>query len=360
MFSFFITNLKLFLSICLYIIFLSSTLTAKENDLFTSEDIKIEFSYFKNENIRNKAINKAEKIAFTQISKKLLSPFDYQNLSTTDDLDISYFVESIEFIDEKITSDYYSAVFSIKFNKFRVREYYNSQSLLYSELGSNEINTYVIFSNPDQFFILFNMWNTKWKKITKIGDKLSLKINTFDQLDVKNLSINSYLDGNGITKDNFQLLNDYIVIWCIPNKTNSSKIKFDVLIKLEINNEIKVITKSYTEKYNLYRDDIFEFLMNDVKKELLNMWIEVTAESNELYVYDFKYISNDLSQWISLKQKLENVELLRAYSITSFNINEVEGRIKFAGDNNKLELVLSQNNIKAVNLGPYYQIYYDY
>ena len=67
-----------------------------------------------------------------------------------------------------------------------------------------------------------------------------------------------------------------------------------------------------------------------------------------------KILKNDKK--ILLKSILEKIELISSYYILSFDLNSLEGIIEFHGDNNKFELVLSQNNVLPVNLGESYKI----
>ena len=89
---------------------------ADENvDFFSSSGIKVNLSFSNETDIRNTAISKAEEIAFKRVSVKLLTPEDYKKLSKLKDIDISYFVESIEFVDEKISTETYLGEFNIYF-----------------------------------------------------------------------------------------------------------------------------------------------------------------------------------------------------------------------------------------------------
>ena len=81
-------------------------------------------------------ISKAEKLAFEKISKKLLSPSDLNQIIKLNDINYEYLVESIEFVDEKISPQTYSGSFNVYFSPFKVREFYESRSLTYSELSS--------------------------------------------------------------------------------------------------------------------------------------------------------------------------------------------------------------------------------
>ena len=144
--------------------FINSCLANDNVDFFSSSGIKVNLSFSNETDIRNSAISKAEEIAFKRVSVKLLTPEDYKKLSKLKDIDISYFVESVEFVDEKISTETYLGEFNIYFSPFRIKEFYKSNSLTFSEVSSQNITVNVAFSNSNQFFILFNLerdiiWN---------------------------------------------------------------------------------------------------------------------------------------------------------------------------------------------------------
>ena len=96
------SNTKQISFVIVFLFALINSCLANENvDFFSSSGIKVNLSFSNETDIRNTAISKAEEIAFKRVSVKLLTPEDYKKLSKLKDIDISYFVESIEFVDEK-------------------------------------------------------------------------------------------------------------------------------------------------------------------------------------------------------------------------------------------------------------------
>ena len=101
---------------------------------------------------------------------------------------------------------------------------------------------------------------------------------------------------------------------------------------------------------------ISDSLIEDIKNELLLTWIDLTKQSNDRFSYNFVYDINSIDDWVKLRTELETLELLDSFHITAFNLSSIEGVINFSGNNNKLELIMSQNNIDVANMGPYYKI----
>ena len=338
---------------------INSSLANENISFFSSYGIKINLSFSNDTDIRNAAISKAEEIAFKRVSVKLLTPEDYKKLSKLNDIDISYFVESIEFVDEKISTETYLGEFNVHFSPFRIKEFYKSNSLTFSEVSSQNITVSVAFSNSNQFFILFNLWNTEWKKIKNIGNKINLDIRTFSQKEMGNIDLSNFLENKDIRGNNLINENDLILIWCSPIYERLNELRFDLIIKFNLNQKEKIIRKSYLTDYSLFRDDIFSPLIEDINNELLLTWIDLTKQSDEVYRFKFVYDIENISDWVELQNRLQSVKLLEEYKPSLFTSDKVEGYVDFLGNGDKFVLLLSQNKINAVNLGPYYRISLD-
>ncbi len=345
------------------IIFLCSLInfgTANENiDFFSSFGIKINLPFSNESDVRNIAISKAEELAFKKVSVKLLTPEDYKKLNKIKNIDISYFVESIEFVDERISTESYLGEFNVHFSPFLLKEFYNSNSLIFSEVSSRNIRANVAFSNSNEFFILFNLWNTEWRKIKNIGRKINLDIKTFSQNEMKNINLSTFLENKNLEGDTLGDEIDIISIWCNPFYENSNELRFDLIIKINLNQKEKIIRRSYLTDYSLFKDDIFSPLIEDISNELLLTWIDITKPSDEVYKFKFVYDIENIIDWVELQNRLQTVNLLKEYKPSLFKSDKVEGYIKFLGNEDKFVLLLSQNKIKAVNLGQYFKITLD-
>ena len=346
--------LKIILFFPLYILLIGNILA---DSYFTVENIEIKLDFDKDRDIRNLAIEKAQGQAIVQLSEKLLFPNDYKIFKKNINKEnFSYLVESIEFIDEVITENVYRGVFNINFNPFRVREYYTSRSFIFSEVKSNEIKVFINLDQKESFFILNNIWNTKWTETQNKEGTLDLNIVTLNNSYYNDLSLDSFLSGDF---DHSELINNssnVIFIWCEPKLISNGNIEFEIISKIIINNKNSILRSTYVEEYNVYQDNMLDSTINDLKQEILQYWIKVTSQEVDRFKYKFNFNFNSLNEWVSLKNSLEKIGLISNYRILSFNLNNVEGIIEFHGDSNKFELVLSQNNIQSVNLGEYYTI----
>tara|TARA_B100000401_G_scaffold438394_1_gene386791 strand:- start:1166 stop:2245 length:1080 start_codon:yes stop_codon:yes gene_type:complete len=346
--------LKIILFFSVYILLIGNILA---DSYFTVENIEIKLDFDTDRDIRNLAIEEAQTKAIIELSEKLLSPNDYQIFKKNINKEsFSYLVESIEFIDEVITEDFYRGVFNINFNPYKVREYYTSRSFIFSEVKSKEMKVFINFDQKESFFILNNIWNTKWSETQNTENNLNLYINTLNDSYFDDLSLDSFLSGDF---DHSELIKDFsniIFIWCEPKLISEGNIQFEIISKIIINNKNTILRSTYVEEYNIYKDNMLDSTINDLKQEILQHWVKVTSQEVDKFKYKFNFNFNSLKEWVSLKNSLEKIGLISNYRILSFNLNNIEGIIEFHGDNNKFELILSQNNIQSVNLGEYYNI----
>ena len=346
--------MKALLFFSVYILFIGN---AYANSYFSIKNIEIELEFDNDKDIRNLAIEKAQVQALEDLSEKLLSPNDYEIfLADKEEEKYSYLVESIEFVDETITEEYYKGIFNINFNPYKIREYYTSRSLMFSEVKSKEIKVFTILDKQNSFFILNNIWNTEWIESVNKDVNLELNIQTFDHDQYKNISLNSFLSGDF---DHPNLLGDssnVVFIWCEPKLISNGMIEFNIISKIIVNNKNTIFRSTYTDEYNLYKDDLIDSIISDLKEQILVNWVRLTSQADEKFKYTFNFNFESINEWVSLKAILETIELISNYHILSFDLHSVEGIIEFHGDNNKFELVLSQNNILPVNLGKIYKI----
>ena len=103
-YQFFAKHIKHLLAVIL-ILFFNFSVMANDDLFFSEMNIEVNIPYVNNSNVRNLAISKAEKLAFEKISKKLLAPSDFNQIIKFNNINYEYLVDSIEFIDEKISSN---------------------------------------------------------------------------------------------------------------------------------------------------------------------------------------------------------------------------------------------------------------
>ena len=72
-----------------------------------------------------------------------------------------------------------------------------------------------------------------------------------------NTDLSNFLENKDIEGNNLNDENDIILIWCSPIYEKLNELRFDLIIKFNLNKKEKIIRKSYLTDYSLFRDDIF-------------------------------------------------------------------------------------------------------
>ena len=139
------------------------------------EDIDITFNTNKTGEIRNKAIGLAESNGLSRLAQKILTTEDFKKFQKKNDIDVNYIVESIEFSNEILSDNYYKASINIKFNPYRTREFFRENNFNFSEMQSNPIPFYAVLANHEQYFIVNNEWEKRWKELILTNDTLNLE-----------------------------------------------------------------------------------------------------------------------------------------------------------------------------------------
>ena len=154
---------------------------SEANPIFLINNIEITVNTDKSKNMRNNAMINAEIKALDILAKKTLTTIDYKEFQKINNIDANYLVESIEFVNEIMSEDFYLAVFNIKFNPYRTREFFQANSLTFSEIKSNQIPLYATFSNHKELYLMDNFWEEKWREKSLVHEFIDLSYNTISR-----------------------------------------------------------------------------------------------------------------------------------------------------------------------------------
>ena len=323
---------------------------SEANPIFLINNIEITVNTDNSKNMRNNAMINAEIKALDILAKKTLTTIDYKEFQKINNIDASYLVESIEFVNEIMSEDFYLAVFNIKFNPYRTREFFQANSLTFSEIKSNQIPLYATFSNHKELYLMDNFWEEKWREKSLVHEFIDLSYNTISREIKSDLSLSKFLNLDFIqNKTDFEE-NNLVLIWCEP-RVKGNKIELNIISKIIINNKSKIIQNSFLEEFSIndpeYLNDVIEVLVDNV----YNHWIKVTSHSENLTRYSFVYNVRNLEEWFLIKQILEGIDTISSYEIHEFDTKEIKGSINFYGNLDKFRLILNQYKIHTTDLG---------
>ena len=333
------------------ICFLISSPT-KADSTFQVSNIDIQIETQSSINVRNIAIQSAENKGLDLLAKKILTTNDYLKFRRLNSVDASFLVESLEFLDEVILKNKYKVTFNIRYNPIRVREFLKAHNLTYTETKSKKIPLYAILANHEEFYNVDKSWRNKWSE--KIGTHYALNIDYINlSREQKNLlTLPSFLNLDFITSDQIYDSNNLILIWCEP-KIKGSKIEFNIISKIIINNKTKIISNNFLKDFSINDSEYIDEIIIALENNIYNHWVDTTSRSSDVQNHKFQFNFNDFNEWLAVRNILRNLDSIASFQISEISNKKIEGDIEFFGDVSKLRLILNENNVHVSDLGSF-------
>ena len=345
-------KLYLFLLINIFMILPSNTYPDSKS-FYNAQDIKVIINYNADSDIRNSAIEIAKRNGLNQISRDLLGEEEFKRLNT-EDINISNLIESIEVESEKISLDTYEGIFSIYFNPYRVREFYASNSLIFSDVVLKNLPITIGFKDSDKFFLFSNIWKTGWKSVQSIENKIFTKIQLAEEFnalnDASDFLRSSYVDISASNEKN------EVLIWSEIRKISENELTMDIIVKFLINNKSNTFQKTFSENIDIIDKTLFNEMIKEIEKEILNIWIKSTKTNSKIEIISFQYKGKNIRDWIELRNRLEKIDMISNYRINKFNLEKIHGNIEFRGELDQFAPVLREYNLISTNFGQYHEL----
>ena len=345
-------KLYLFFLINVFVI-LPSNSYPDSKSFYNAQDIEVIINYNAASDIRNRAIEIAKKKGFNQISRDLLGEDEFKKLNI-EDVAISNLVEGIEVESEKISPDTYEGIFSIYFNPYRVREFYSSNSLIFSDVVLKNLPITIGFKDSDKFFLFSNIWKTGWRNVQSIENKIFTKIQLVEEFNTQN-NVSDFLESSYVDISASNEKNE-VLVWSEIRKISKNDLTMDVIVKFIINNKSNTFQKTFVKNIDIIDESLFSEMITEIKKEILNIWISSTKTHSKIEILPFQFKGKNISDWIELRNRLEKIDMISNYSINEFNLEKVHGHVEFRGEFDQFGPVLRQYNLISLNFGQYHEL----
>ncbi len=322
-------RLYIFFCILALIIFFFSTEKARAKS-FEINNIEISEPFKKNFD-KNKVIDKGFKKAFLELTYKITKSSDYKKLEIFNLNEIKSMIETFSIEEEKFINKDYHVTLGVSFNKRKIFNYLEKRNIYPSQiinekflfipiLIDEKINDLFIFSkNP-----IYDNWNTVIKAYELIEYLLPSEDLEDFNLIKKNLNNIETYDFSEITKKYY--LNNYIISLIFKN-----------------NNEIRVLSKIYSDKNEIIRNDSFPninlnnnqdltVLIENLRNVFENTWKKLNEINTSIKLPIIIKIRNDnLKKSNNFELYLSEIDLVSDYSVQKFNKEFIFYEVLFNG-----------------------------
>jgi hypothetical protein len=317
----------------LIILFYSSNKLLANEINFIVDNVKI-IEKFNLKFSKDKIIEKAFKISFYNLMEKVLISSDFKNLNKVNLNEIEYLIESFKISNEEFKEDKYFATFKVTFNRKKISLFLENKNLFISTPNLIDVFFLPIFINNNKVEMFdSNIFYTKWKSKKKNNYLINyiLPIEDIIELEnfVKNIDDLEKLDLS-ILSNKYNLKN-YIL--CLVYKNNDNLIVFS---KINFFGDINNFNSNFNN-VNLNNEDKVRDYINQMKVSYEDVWKKNNQINTSLNLsLEIHLVSNDFTKIENFENTLSNVDVIKSFSIKTFNLKKNIYEVIYNGNPDKL------------------------
>ena len=340
------------------------------SSVFTVKDIEIDITADSSASAREKAFSQAQKEAFRRLTRRILRFEDASILPIPDKNTLRRLIQDFEIRNEKLSSVRYKANFVFRFKQDAVRNYFDSQGLSYTDVGSKPVLILPFYQSASSIVLWndTNPWLKAWSQSEGNQGLVPVVIPIGDLNDVRNIGDDEAL---AYKKENLDSLvqrydagESIVLIAAQPrvdlttvSAENTALEPLTIFIYRTDMSEPEFVTKiTLMPENNETRGRLFNRGVARVFSLLQKNWKEQTIvdpdEQNTLRVtVDY----SSLDQWVKIKNSLAGVQGLLNVKYLSISPAKAQIQLFFKGSERRLRLALAQEDMQLskprVNIG---------
>jgi len=338
-----------FILFSLLIVFFSTTYS--NANVFKVSDVKIS-SPFELNFKKNNVIDKGFQASFSDLLSMITTSGDRTKIRNVSIKELKGMIDSFTISDEKFINNEYFANLETTFDKKKILKFLENENIFPSIPKKNKVLLFpILVETKDSNIYLFNnnIFYDKWNEQKNSYDLLDYLLPSEDIEDLIELQktskdIENYDFSNLINKYD---INDNIIL-IIYKEGNSIR----TLSKINLNNNLKIQNKNYSEIDIVKEDDFF-----NIVKSLKLFYEDQWKKNNEINTsiklpIAISINSKKNKKIIELERTFDNIDLISDVNILSFNSESIQYKITYNGALNtflndmkkrKLELEMKNN-----------------
>ncbi len=344
-----------------FLVFLlnSNSVFAAQNDVYTVNDVIASGSGKSPSQARTNAVTSAQRNAFLILLDRL--GIDAKAASSIDDAAISDMVASQQILGEKVAGNNYSATLNLSFSESFVKHYLGKKVPSADDKKETAApSTYLIvpvklIKNQSLIWETNNDWKIAWENILKTNKVSYLKLAKGEIDDISTITP-SAVDNPRFT-DFEQLLNKYkadglMLVYfdfdSIENKVNivlQNIQKFNAAkTKLDF---VNVNQLSPEDLVNKVAEKTFHYIASILDKDgpRSSPLTAPTTIQTGISTYPIDILIYGLEDWLKVKNKLENSNLVSQFRVESLSRDLVKIIVSYNNSNGDIISAFARNNL---------------
>jgi hypothetical protein len=341
---YFIKSFPKTIKIILLLLFFLFTATYSYSDAYRVENVIIQESFQNTKNFRRNLINKGIISSFEILSKRILLESQFWKIKNIDSKLAKKMTTTVSLQGEKKINNNYQINLSFLYDKNKVKNFFNSRNIAYTETISQPILLFPIIKENDTLTIWENnFFSENWDKSKYPNFFVSFLVPEGDIFDQKNLVLNNTsireIDERSILQK-YNLNNSLVLILDLDEKKNN--------VQYKINLSGVAYYKNFTKelKSNDTKESQFLELIDEIKYSVENLWKNKNiAFSDTELLLEFTAKISSLKQLNKLRNELIANTAIKKIQTLEISSKALKGKIYYTGSLKNLQEVLEDQNI---------------
>ncbi|MBE6450538.1 MAG: hypothetical protein E7016_01070 [Alphaproteobacteria bacterium] len=287
------------------------------------------------------ALKKAYREAFLKVCNRLTSAKNVDDINRLTDSQLLHFIQEVEVVAEKTTSNSYMADLNIKINANLLKQYLAENNMLGSDEVSEKILIIPTYSDTDfNDKVLFedgNVWRSSWlDKGQIVSGQFNFEIikNNPQNVSALNSQAPDSIDTNVYNKLKFNNVVDNIFI------VNAIRAGAKTLVI-----GLKTYPKSYHKSFVINDDNAFDKAIEQTVAHITNFMQNKISSVNDNSGDIVVTADVNLKGWLEIEKKLNHIAQIKATGIKSAKVGKIGFWVKYSGSISELIENMAQNGL---------------
>ncbi|NCC22211.1 MAG: DUF2066 domain-containing protein [Alphaproteobacteria bacterium] len=301
---------------------------------------------------REQAFNEAQVKAFRALAERLMSDEDVATFQPPDVDTISSLVQDFEIVSEQLSHVRYVGVYRFRFKERAVRDFFSRAGVAHTDVASKPVLIVPFYQWGSRSLLWSdsNPWLAAWKQVGGRRGLVPVVVPIGDLQDMSDISEESALAQDWSQLESMRQrygAGESLVLLATPVWEGQGIVALQVNVYTAVVGQLEYATSIEVRKTGGETDEaLFARAVQTIQGKLQQLWKNMTVvdpgQANELAV---RVRFAGMPEWVATKAALDSIRMLDEVKIESLNPREARLRLRFKGDENRLRLALSQNDL---------------
>ena len=330
-----------FVVLALNIFFFSTTnLNAKA---FLIEEIEISEPLANNFD-KDSLINQGFEKAFYELINTLLKSSDLKKINKIRIIEIKSMIESFSIKEEKFINKIYHVNLGVSFDKKKVFKYLESKNIFPTQIIKETFLFIPIIIDQDDEEILIFSNNPLYERWNDLGIKTSLIKYLLPAEDLEHISLIKSKYSDIENYDFEEIIEKYFLKHSVIALIFKNEKEIKILSKINIKDKTIIKNNSF-KNFDFKDDNELDTLINKLKIVYEDLWkVHNQINTSIKLPIAIRVDNNDLGISLKFEKVLSDIDLVRNYSINSFDVNFIYYDLIFNGTPGKFINIMKNKN----------------